>query len=242
MPERPVALWLDGVSRDYPSAAGVVAALHDVSLDAAEGEVIAVTGPSGSGKSTLLNLIAGLDRPTSGNVVVLGERLNGLKEHELTAFRARSLGMVFQDAYLLPGLTALENIAVAKLPWRRGRDLAQEARELLSAVGLGDRMDFPPARLSGGERQRVGIARALLGHPKVLLADEPTGNLDGEATEGVLMLLDRIHREFGFTLLVATHDPAVAAVADRIVRLVGGRLLPDRSTSGDVGVELHTLE
>jgi len=242
MPEQVSAVRLAGVSRQYPSGVGTVTALQGVSLEAAEGEVIAVTGPSGSGKSTLLNLIAGLDRPTTGEVVVLGRRLNGLKEHELTAFRAKSLGMVFQDAHLLPGLTALENVAVAKLPWRRGRELEKESRELLAAVGLHERMDFPPSRLSGGERQRVGIARALLGHPKLLLADEPTGNLDAGATEELLMLLDRIHREFLFTLLVATHDPAVAAVADRIVHLIGGRLDSDRSASGDPDLEVHSLQ
>jgi putative ABC transport system ATP-binding protein len=242
MPETPVAIDLDGVSREYASGVGIVSALHDVSLKVAQRDVIAVTGPSGSGKTTLLNLIAGLDRPTRGDLIVLGYRLNELRERELTAFRARALGIVFQDPHLLPGLTALENVAIAKLPWRRRRDLEKEARELLVAVGLSERLDFTPARLSGGERQRVGIARALLGKPELLLADEPTGNLDAQTTEDLLMLLDELHREFRFTLLVATHDPAVAAVASRILHLVGGRLSQDLAAPGESGLEVHSLE
>jgi putative ABC transport system ATP-binding protein len=131
-----------------------------VSLEVAAGDALAVTGPSGSGKSTLLNLVAGLDRPTAGKVAVLGHQLDVLREHELTAFRAGSVGFVFQDPHLLPGLTAVENVVVARLPWQPRRELEAQARELLAAVGLKQRMDHPPARLSGGERQRVAIARA----------------------------------------------------------------------------------
>ncbi|MDQ6945028.1 MAG: ABC transporter ATP-binding protein [Actinomycetota bacterium] len=242
MPEPPVAIHLERVSREYASGAAIVSALRDVSLSVAPGEVIAITGPSGSGKTTLLNVIAGLDRPTDGELVVLGYRLNGLRESELTAFRARAVGIVFQDPHLLPGLTALENVAIAKLPWRGRRDLEKEAGELLVAVGLGGRLDFPSARLSGGERQRVGIARALLGKPALLLADEPTGNLDAQTTEDLLTLLDQLHREFRFTLLVATHDPSVAAVASRILHLVDGRLGRGKSAAGQPGLEAHSLE
>jgi ABC-type lipoprotein export system ATPase subunit len=194
------------------------------------GTAYAVTGPSGSGKSTLLHLIAGLDRPTGGEVTVLGQVLSVLREHELTAFRARHIGFVFQDPHLLPGLTALENVVVARLPWRSRRELVREARELLEAVGLAERVDHPPARLSGGERQRVGIARALLGGPALLLADEPTGNLDAATTEALLELLDRLRAELLITLVIATHDPVVAAVANRVVRLVDGQLQSDHPT------------
>jgi ABC-type lipoprotein export system ATPase subunit len=219
-----LAVELDGVSRTFPSGSSHVTALDDASLRVEVGEAVAVTGPSGSGKSTLLNLIAGLDRPSSGRVIVLGQVLNGLREGELTAFRARSVGFIFQDPHLLPGLTALENVVVARLPWAPMRQLVPEARELLQDVGLADRMDHPPSRLSGGERQRVGIARALIGRPPLLLADEPTGNLDMASTEEVLLLLDRLWRELRLTLIVATHNPLVAGAAHRVVRLVGGRV------------------
>ena len=145
----------------FPERGEEVHALEGVSLSVSPAETVAITGPSGSGKTTLLNLIAGLDRPTSGTVTVLGQNLSSLKERELTAFRARSLGIVFQDPHLLPGLTALENVIAARLPWARRRVLEPDARKLLAAVGLGSRDEPPPARLSGGERQRVGIARAL---------------------------------------------------------------------------------
>ena len=233
---------LDHVSRVFPSGGAEVTALDNVSLCVGFGEVVAITGPSGSGKTTLLNLIGGLDRQTSGSVNVLGEQLDGLSESKLTSFRARNLGLVFQDPHLLPGLTALENVVVARLPWGRWRELEKDARELLVAVGLGNRVDFPPAKLSGGERQRVGLARALLGNPRLLLADEPTGNLDVQTTEDLLVLLDQLHRQLGLTLVVATHDPAVAAVAGRIVRLAGGRLDGDRPVPEESGLEIRSLE
>lgn len=235
------AVVLDRVSRAFPSGPDSVWALRNVSLRVESGEAIGITGPSGSGKTTLLNLIAGLDRPSEGTVIVRGQLLNGLSERKLTAFRASSMGFVFQDPHLLPGLTALENVVVARLPWRPRRTLEPEARQLLAAVGLEHRLDFPPARLSGGERQRVGIARALLSNPSLLLADEPTGNLDAGTTEDLLELIERLRQDMSLTLVVATHDPAVAAMASRIVRLAGGRVdgeqhLPERP------LDVHTLE
>jgi putative ABC transport system ATP-binding protein len=236
------AVHLEGASRAYAGAAADVWAVRDVGLAVPAGQAVAITGPSGSGKSTLLNLIAGLDRPSSGRITVLGQRLDQAGERALTAFRARSIGFVFQDAHLLPGLTALENVVVARLPWHPRRELEREARALLVAVGLGERLDHPPAQLSGGERQRVGVARALLGHPPLLLADEPTGNLDAATTESLLGLLDRLRHELDLTFVVATHDPAVAAVADRVVRLVDGRVTDDRTIDGDVALGVRTLE
>ena len=242
-PDRhPPAILLGDASRAYAGAAGAVWAVRGVGLAVPAGQAVAITGPSGSGKSTLLNLIAGLDRPTSGRVTVLGRRLDQAGERALTAFRARSVGIVFQDAHLLPGLTALENVVAARLPWRPRRELEREARALLVAVGLGERLGHPPARLSSGERQRVGVARALLGHPQLLLADEPTGNLDAATTESLLVLLDRLRHELDLTLVVATHDPAVAAVADRVVRLVDGRVTDDRMVDGDATLGVHALE
>ncbi|HEX9311226.1 MAG TPA: ABC transporter ATP-binding protein [Actinomycetota bacterium] len=220
----PRAVELREVSRTYTVPTGEVAALRDVTLAVSKGEALAVTGPSGSGKTTLLNLVAGLDRPTSGQVITLGRDLHRLREAQLTAFRARSIGLVFQDPCLLPGLTALENVVVARLPWGSRRTLVEEAGRLLDAVGLSSRRDFPPARLSGGERQRVGIARALVGTPSLLLADEPTGNLDDATTADILALLRELRGRFGFTFVVATHDPAVSGMADRVMRLVGGSI------------------
>jgi ABC-type lipoprotein export system ATPase subunit len=236
------AVALTRVTRAFQSGGDEVVAVADVSLTVAVGETIAIAGPSGSGKTTLLNLIAGLDRPTSGTVTVLGQDLTSLKERDLTAFRARSLGLVFQDPHLLPGLTALENVIAAKLPWARRRALEPEARKLLKAVGLGSRMNHPPARLSGGERQRVGIARALLGQPRLLLADEPTGNLDAGSTEELLSLLDELRSDLGLTLVVVTHDPAVAAIAHRVVRLSGGRVVEDRAQLSAGRIEVRELE
>ncbi len=236
------AVALTRVTRAFQSGGDEVVALGDVSLTVAVGETIAIAGPSGSGKTTLLNLIAGLDRPTSGTVTVLGQDLTSLKERDLTAFRARSLGLVFQDPHLLPGLTALENVIAARLPWARRRVLEPEARKLLKAVGLGSRMNHPPARLSGGERQRVGIARALLGQPRLLLADEPTGNLDAGSTEELLSLLDELRSDLGLTLVVVTHDPAVAAIAHRVVRLSGGCVVEDRAQLSAGRIEVRELE
>ncbi len=242
-PDRqPPAILLEGASRAYAGAAAAVWAVREVGLTVPAGQAVAITGPSGSGKSTLLNLIAGLDRPTSGRITVLGRRLDQAGERALTAFRARSVGIVFQDAHLLPGLTALENVVAARLPWRPHRELEREARTLLVAVGLGERLDQPTARLSSGERQRAGVARALLGHPPLLLADEPTGNLDVATTESLLALLHRLRHELDLTLVVATHDPAVAAVADRVVRLVDGRITDDRMVDGDAALGVHALE
>jgi putative ABC transport system ATP-binding protein len=236
------AVMVSAVTRAFQSGGEEVHALEDVSLSVASAETVAITGPSGSGKTTLLNLIAGLDRPTSGTVTVLGQDLSSLKERELTAFRARSLGIVFQDPHLLPGLTALENVIAARLPWARRRVLEPDARKLLVAVGLGSRMNHPPARLSGGERQRVGIARALLGQPRLLLADEPTGNLDIGSTEELIALLDELRNDLKLTLVISTHDPAVAAIAHRVIRLRGGRVVEERSQRVAERIDARELE
>jgi len=236
------AICLDRVGRSFPSGTGQVWAVREVSLTIGRGEAVAITGPSGSGKTTVLNLIGGLDHPSEGEVVVLGQRLNGLSEGKLTAFRAHSVGFVFQDPHLLPGLTALENVVVARLPWQPLRQLEPEARRLLVAVGLEHRLGFPPARLSGGERQRVGIARALLGDRPLLLADEPTGDLDAGTTEEILALIDDLREQQDLTLVVATHDPAVAAIANRVVRLTGGRLDGEHAIQSDAPVDVHRLD
>jgi predicted ABC-type transport system involved in lysophospholipase L1 biosynthesis ATPase subunit len=230
------------VGREYPSGAERVSALRDVDLIIYPGEVVAITGSSGSGKTTLLNLVAGLDHASSGQVSVLGQKLTALSEGKLTAFRAKHIGLVFQDPHLLPGLSAVENVAVARLPWGRRSELMSEARKLLEALGLGQRLHHPPSRLSAGERQRVGLARALLGQPQILLADEPTGNLDSRTTEGLIALLTELREEMQITLVIATHDPAVAAMAQRIVRLSGGRIDSDRNVPVLRPVEAQKLD
>lgn len=212
-------------SRYFVSGETRVAAVVDVTLVIARGESVALMGPSGSGKTTMLNLIAGLDQASSGEVIVLGCRLNDLSEAELTTFRARSLGLVFQEPHLLAGLSALDNVIVARLPWESRSALEPRARDLLQLLGLGSRVNFPPGRLSGGEIQRVGIARALLARPPLLVADEPTGNLDAGATLDVLKLLQELRDTLGLTLVVATHDQEVANAMDRTVRISGGRLV-----------------
>lgn len=235
------ALELSDASRVFISGGREVAALLAVNLTVSRHAMIAVTGPSGSGKTTLLSIAGGLDRPTTGEVVVLGQSLAALSEGQLTAFRAHHIGIVFQDPHLLPGLTALENVVVGSLPWANRRTLEQEARDLLDAVGMAPRADHPPSRLSGGERQRVAIARALLGHRELLLADEPTGNIDARQTDEILALLRRLRDERGLTILVCTHDAAVAAAADRVLQLKDGGLVADDAFDEQVTVEVHDL-
>lgn len=211
-------------SRTYRSGRTTVVALENANLTLTAGDAVAVVGRSGAGKTTLLNLIGGLDRPTSGEVRVLGRDLTQLTERRLTRFRASSVGMVFQDSYLLPGLTALENVTAAGMGRRRHRDVVAEGAELLDVVGLAERMHFPPSRLSGGQRQRVSIARALLGNRPVLVADEPTGNLDAEATLELLAVFAELRATRNVTLVIATHDPLVSEALPRRIELQDGRI------------------
>lgn len=204
-----------------------VQALDNVTLEIAAGEFVAITGPSGSGKSTLLNLIGTLDRPTSGRVVVDGVDVSTLRGNALADFRRERIGFVFQMFHLVPTLTALENVMLPLIPYRRGLKfrLEERARELLEAMGLGDRLHHLPGQLSGGEQQRVAIARALINTPKVILADEPTGNLDSRAGAEIVALLRQLNREQEVTVLVATHNETVAQAADRVIRLQDGRVV-----------------
>ena len=242
LPERLPAIALERVSRTYTSGRDVVHALEGVDLLIARGEAVAITGPSGSGKTTLINLVSGLDRPTTGSIAVLGTYVDGASERELGEFRAQHVGLVFQDPHLLSGLTALENLVAARLPWGRWRELQVEARALLVELGLTERLDAPPSRLSGGERQRVGLARALMGSPELLLADEPTGNLDAATTDELIGVLERVRRTHGLTIVLATHDPAVAAFADRVVHLVGGRIDGEHRLDRAAPLEARALE
>jgi len=212
------------------SAAGVVTILDGVSLDVRPGEFVAITGPSGSGKSTLLGLIAGLDRPTAGSVQVDGVELASLDEDALARLRLAKIGYVFQSFHLIPTLTAIENVAVP-LDLAGAPDAATRASALLEEVGLKMRVGHYPAELSGGEQQRVALARAVANHPGLLLADEPTGNLDSATGMQIIELLLGLHRRRSTTLILVTHDPALAAHAGRVVELRDGRVVAGRANA-----------
>ncbi len=198
-----------------------VRALADVSFEVEAGEWIAIMGPSGSGKTTLINILGGLDHPTSGRVLVDGMEIGQLSERELTRYRSDKIGFVFQQFHLVPYLTALENVMLAQ--YFHSITDEKEAAEALRRVGLAERLEHLPAQLSGGEQQRVAIARALINHPKLILADEPTGNLDEENEATILKLLHELHSA-GHTILVVTHSQAIGNLADRRVELEHGRL------------------
>lgn len=198
--------------------------LDGINLQIHDKEFAAIVGPSGSGKSTLLGLIAGLDRPTSGTVTFNGTSLSDLSEDDLARLRRKEIGMIFQSFHLIPTLTALENVQVP-LELRGDTKAADQARHLLGAVGLTDRQNHYPVQLSGGEQQRVAVARAYAGRPTLLLADEPTGNLDSANGRRVIDLLLRLHRNRGSILILVTHDPVLASLADRVISLRDGRIV-----------------
>ncbi|WP_144127550.1 ABC transporter ATP-binding protein [Catellatospora sichuanensis] len=216
---------LRGVRRMFPMPAGAppVVAVDDVSLTIAAGSVIALTGPSGSGKSTLLHMIGAIERCDEGVIEVAGRPVSGLSSAAAAAYR-RGIGLVFQRFHLLPALTALDNVVVPVLPFRTDFDKHARARELLALVGLADKAAALPSRLSGGQQQRVAIARALINRPSLLLADEPTGNLDSHNGAAVMDLLLRLRDEEGTTIVVATHDTDIAARCDQALHLRDGRL------------------
>jgi putative ABC transport system ATP-binding protein len=220
-----------GLSMRLVSGGAVVDVLADISLDVPPGQFLAVAGPSGSGKSTLLGLVAGLDRPTTGRITVAGVEITRLGEDELARFRLDTVGYVFQSYHLIPTLTALENVAVP-LELAGERDALGQARALLGDVGLADRAHHYPVQLSGGEQQRVAVARAVCRRPRLLLADEPTGNLDSATGKQIIELLVALNENLGSTLALVTHDGALAAHANRIVTLRDGRIVSDEPTNG----------
>jgi putative ABC transport system ATP-binding protein len=220
-----------------------ITALDGVSLVVEPGSVVALSGPSGSGKSTLLHLIGALDRPDGGTIEVSGRALERLPRRQLAEHRRR-IGFVFQRFNLLPALTVLDNVMAPVLPYRVTFDKEERARELLRAVGLNGRETSLPARLSGGQQQRVAIARALINRPELVLADEPTGNLDSRTGAGIMDVLLGLRDEHGVTVMIATHDSQVAARCDRVVRLLDGRIADDVEvrTGADLAGALGRLE
>jgi ABC-type lipoprotein export system ATPase subunit len=225
-----------GLRKEYGKGEGLVRAVDGVDLDIGAGETVAVMGPSGCGKSTLLHLLGGLDRPSGGEVSLNGRRIDNLSEKALARMRRSDVGFVFQAFHLMEELTAVENVELAALlAGRSPRAARRRAEELLEQVGLTDRASFLPSALSGGQRQRVAIARALSNEPLLVLADEPTGNLDSAATLDVLQLFDSLH-ESGQTLVVVTHDARIAATADRMISMRDGALVDEtRLTGGTTG-------
>jgi putative ABC transport system ATP-binding protein len=226
--DEPALVRLERVSKAYAEGGRTRTVLHEVSMSFARGELVVLLGKSGSGKSTLLNLVSGIDLPTSGEIFVEGKSLTRLSERERTLFRRRSVGFVFQFFNLVPTLTVLENVLLPlELNGVAGGPARQSAEAMLAAVGLADRGGSYPDRLSGGEQQRVAIARALVHDPALVLADEPTGNLDAETGAQVLDLLDRLTRRAGKTMIMVTHSPEVVGVADRVLRVREGHLVED---------------
>ncbi|GAB2654118.1 ABC transporter ATP-binding protein [Flavihumibacter cheonanensis] len=224
----PPILEAVGLSKTYPSANQQLQVLQDISFSIQPSETVAIVGPSGSGKTTLLGLCAGLDRASSGHVALNGIKLQDQSEDALAGIRNKYIGFVFQNFQLLPTLTALENVMVP-MELKKEKDIRSRALELLDQVGLASRTHHYPSQLSGGEQQRVSIARAFANQPKILFADEPTGNLDAETSEKVESLLFNLNKAAGTTLVMVTHDLELAAKTGRIIKLKGGKLISDES-------------
>ena len=230
-----------GVRKEYGKGEGLVRAVDGVDLEVDPGETVAVMGPSGCGKSTLLHLLGGLDRPSGGEISLAGRRLDQMGEKALARMRRTAVGFVFQAFHLVDELTAVENVELpALLAGRSPRAARRRATDLLDQVGLAERAQFLPSALSGGQRQRVAIARALSNEPLVVLADEPTGNLDSAATVDVLRLFERLHHT-GQTLLIVTHDERIAATADRLISMRDGAFVDETRLTGGTTGQLGAL-
>ena len=222
---RPIAIKATNVIKKYKVGKQIIRAIDDVSVDIHEGEFVALVGPSGSGKSTLLHLLGGLDKPTSGEIVVGGKNVSSMNDRQLSKFRNQTIGFVFQSFYLQPFLTLRRNIEVASMPQRMGRaERKLRIESLARQVGLYDRLSHRPHELSGGQIQRAAIVRALLNRPAIILADEPTGNLDSANSRDIISLFQQIREQYHATIIIATHDNEIAAQADRAIALKDGRL------------------
>jgi putative ABC transport system ATP-binding protein len=226
------ALEVRDVKRSLPLGKERLDILHGISFRVEHGEFVALVGPSGHGKSTLLGIVAGLDNPTSGQVLVDGVDITHMSESRLAILRNQKIGMVFQAFNLIPTMTAQENVEIPLYVGKHPGRASERARELLAMVGLSGRLDHKPSQLSGGEQQRVAIARAMSGSPKIIIADEPTGNLDSKNSENILDLIEDLRKKLGTTFLIATHDTSVAARAERRLRIVDGLLAEDVKQTG----------
>jgi lipoprotein-releasing system ATP-binding protein len=232
-----MSLHVEHLAKDYPTRSGKLSVLRDINLDLERGQALAVMGPSGSGKSTLLQILGTLDRPSAGRVVLDGTDPFALHERDLADFRNRNVGFVFQDHHLLPQCSVLENVLIPTLVARESREAMKAwARQLLDRVGLSDRLDHRPAELSGGERQRVAVARALIHRPVLLLADEPTGNLDRRTAQAVGQLLLDLHREQQNILVVVTHSQELADTFERVSIMEDGTLRPPAAAGADTRI------
>lgn len=211
---------------------GQLRVVNSVSFEVEKGEFLAIQGPSGSGKSTLLGLLAGLEKPDEGNILINGTEVAAMTEDQLALFRRYNIGFVFQAFYLIPTLNVVENIAFPLFPERLNRkDMLERARNITESVGLGGRLRHYPNELSGGEQQRVAIARSLINNPQIILVDEPTGNLDSESGRKIVELLCQLNKERGLTLVLVTHDDKIAADSDRIIRMNDGRIADEKPKS-----------
>ncbi len=205
-----------------------VVALNRINLEIEQGEICCILGTSGSGKSTLLNIMAGLEKPTKGAVIIDGQNISEMSEKQLALFRQRNIGFIFQSYNLMPTMTATENVALPLMFRGVGRKIrTKEAKKMLKRVNLGQRLSHKPTQMSGGQQQRVGIARAFVARPKIVFADEPTGNLDSKTTTEVMEMIVRMSRKYGETLILVTHDQEIAQYADRIIHLVDGNIVSD---------------
>jgi putative ABC transport system ATP-binding protein len=232
--DRPV-IQVENVTRDLKLGKVVIHALRGVNMNIYPGEFVGIVGPSGSGKSTLLGIIGGLDSPTAGKVAIDGIDITRMSEAQLTEIRNEKIGFIFQFFNLIPTLTALENVMLPiQFARRTNFKPDRRARELLKLLGLGDRMHHRPSELSGGQQQRVAIARALANNPPLLLADEPTGNLDTESGANVLEALRSIREESGTTVVIVTHDPELAQQTDRVLTLVDGKIIEEKRKTGEI--------
>ncbi|MCU0624839.1 MAG: ABC transporter ATP-binding protein [Gemmatimonadaceae bacterium] len=218
------------LTKEYPSGGSALAVLRDVDFEIPQGQFVSIVGPSGSGKTTLLGLLAGLDTPSKGTVVLDGADMAGLDEDARARLRGEKVGFIFQSFQLIPTLTAMENVQVP-LELRGESGAEPRARELLTRVGLGHRLDHFPTQLSGGEQQRVAIARAFSNQPRILFADEPTGNLDVNTGAKIVELLEQLNRESGSTVIIVTHDLQLAERAQRVIRLRDGAVIEDRASA-----------
>lgn len=225
-------LSLSHVQLSLKGNAGQVDILHDISVDISEGQTVGMVGPSGSGKSSLLMVMGGLERATAGSVLALGQDLSALNEDDLARFRRAHMGVVFQSFHLIPTMTALENVATP-LELAGAQDAFARAKDELDGVGLGDRMDHYPSQMSGGEQQRVALARAAAPRPQILLADEPTGNLDGANGHAIMEMLFGLRDRHGSTLVLVTHAPELAAQCDRVITLRDGQVVSDMGATAE---------